>query len=564
MMRDDVTNSPVSYSEVSSDAIDDQRPHVERGDDRRERHGERGDRQVAHVVARQRRPRELGAVDEERDEQQRAGAHRELDGEERRQGRAGHDERHHADDEDHLLEHLVEAQQPVAQLHDERERQRRLRPDQHGARAGQRGTGDHDGVVAHQRGERDGGQHGQREQQQPHAEQGAEQSPPVGAMGQERQLAAAGDVEPDVGEAAGDAHERDHGAVAPEVRHAEVAQQDHRAHDAEQVHDPEPDDAQRTAAHDAPGEVRPRQDAGVGVGGRAHRRPSGSDGTWPPRMTGRAAAPSRRTSPGPRERAVAIRRPRGRRRLPRLRRRRSAACCWQGLTDRVFGAAPGTWRLVRCAGCASGYLDPRPTPASIGRAYDVYYTHGEVEDAAPRVALHDLRQALANDHLRARWGYERRRRRGSAAAMLARLLPLRGATADREIRHLPGASRRPAARRRLRRRAPRSPACARSAGTPRGSIRTRRRVAVAERAGIKVTRGTLADLDDDAPRRGVRRDHAQPRDRASARSGGRPGADPPSAQAGRAAVDRHPEPGSARPPALRARTGSGSTRRGIW
>ena len=78
---------------------------------------------------------------------------------------------------------------------------------------------------------------------------------------------------------------------------------------------------------------------------------------------------------------------------------------WDGLTDRVFGAAPGTWKLMRCAGCASGYLDPRPTLDSIGRAYAVYYTHGGAE-AAPRIALHDLRQALANDHLRARWGYD--------------------------------------------------------------------------------------------------------------------------------------------------------------
>jgi len=169
---------------------------------------------------------------------------------------------------------------------------------------------------------------------------------------------------------------------------------------------------------------------------------------------------------------------------------------WQGLTDRVFGAAPGTWRLVRCAGCASGYLDPRPTPASIGRAYDVYYTHGAVEDAAPRVALHDVRQALANDHLRARWGYERTPV-AFGGRQLARLLPLRGATADREIRHLPA---RPGGR-------------LLDVGCGTGAVVARMRalgwdaegldpdaeaIAVAERAGIKVTRGTLADLDDAA------------------------------------------------------------------
>jgi 2-polyprenyl-3-methyl-5-hydroxy-6-metoxy-1,4-benzoquinol methylase len=168
---------------------------------------------------------------------------------------------------------------------------------------------------------------------------------------------------------------------------------------------------------------------------------------------------------------------------------------FDGLTDRVFGAAPGSWRLVRCAGCASGYLDPRPTPASIGRAYEVYYTHGEVKGAAPRVALHDLRQALANDHLRARWGYEVEPA-ATGGRLLARLFPLRGATVDREIRHLPA----------------RSGARLLDVGSGDGAAIARLRTLgwdaegldpdpdasrVAANAGIKVTRGTLADLDGD-------------------------------------------------------------------
>ncbi len=169
---------------------------------------------------------------------------------------------------------------------------------------------------------------------------------------------------------------------------------------------------------------------------------------------------------------------------------------WDGLTDRVFGAAPGTWTLLRCAGCASAYLDPRPTPASIGRAYDVYYTHGDDADAVPRLALHDLRQALANDHLRARWGYDVKPAR-LGGRQLARLLRLRGATADREVRHLPA---RPGGR-------------LLDVGCGTGAAVARMRalgwnaegldpdpeaIGVAERAGIRVTRGTLADLDDAA------------------------------------------------------------------
>ena len=45
------------------------------------------------------------------------------------------------------------------------------------------------------------------------------------------------------------------------------------------------------------------------------------------------------------------------------------------LRDRVFGA-PGEWRMVECRACGLAWLDPRPTPADIGKAYATYYTHG--------------------------------------------------------------------------------------------------------------------------------------------------------------------------------------------
>jgi SAM-dependent methyltransferase len=44
------------------------------------------------------------------------------------------------------------------------------------------------------------------------------------------------------------------------------------------------------------------------------------------------------------------------------------------LRDRVFGA-PGVWRMVECRRCELAWLDPRPTPADIGKAYATYYTH---------------------------------------------------------------------------------------------------------------------------------------------------------------------------------------------
>ncbi|HTD06137.1 class I SAM-dependent methyltransferase [Undibacterium sp.] len=63
-----------------------------------------------------------------------------------------------------------------------------------------------------------------------------------------------------------------------------------------------------------------------------------------------------------------------------------AACPFCGSTERklaygdaqdwAFYCAPGKWAYWDCAGCQALYLDPRPTPQSIGKAYDKYYTHG--------------------------------------------------------------------------------------------------------------------------------------------------------------------------------------------
>jgi len=56
---------------------------------------------------------------------------------------------------------------------------------------------------------------------------------------------------------------------------------------------------------------------------------------------------------------------------------------YTALTDQVFNCAPGQWDLYRCENCASAYLDPRPTPASIGLAYTEYYTHTPISGGKP-------------------------------------------------------------------------------------------------------------------------------------------------------------------------------------
>lgn len=111
---------------------------------------------------------------------------------------------------------------------------------------------------------------------------------------------------------------------------------------------------------------------------------------------------------------------------------------YKGLTDRVFCVADGAWDLYRCAQCTSGYLDPRPTPESIDRAYAAYYTH-DVEDhpivrrkGRIRSLLHDL----INGYQNRRYGLQR-----SPALSIGRwllpLLPSLRTAADAECRHLP-------------------------------------------------------------------------------------------------------------------------------
>ncbi len=67
------------------------------------------------------------------------------------------------------------------------------------------------------------------------------------------------------------------------------------------------------------------------------------------------------------------------------------ALAYSDVEDWTFRCAPGKWNYWKCKGCGALYLDPRPTEASIGRAYARYYTHdraaggGLVERAKTRL-----------------------------------------------------------------------------------------------------------------------------------------------------------------------------------
>lgn len=47
----------------------------------------------------------------------------------------------------------------------------------------------------------------------------------------------------------------------------------------------------------------------------------------------------------------------------------------RNVQDWSFYSAPGKWTYWSCTQCDSLYLDPRPTPETLGRAYGAYYTH---------------------------------------------------------------------------------------------------------------------------------------------------------------------------------------------
>lgn len=79
------------------------------------------------------------------------------------------------------------------------------------------------------------------------------------------------------------------------------------------------------------------------------------------------------------------------------------------LRDTTFCSAPGEWTLWRCANCRSLYLDPQPTPETIGLAYDSYYTHAASPGAdAPSKEEGGLRATLVDRLSRSEPGYAER------------------------------------------------------------------------------------------------------------------------------------------------------------
>lgn len=112
---------------------------------------------------------------------------------------------------------------------------------------------------------------------------------------------------------------------------------------------------------------------------------------------------------------------------------------YSGLTDRVFGCAPGCWDLHRCPVCGAAYLDPRPTPASIGRAYSQYFTHdgasGPIGLEPQPIPFGNLRLALRNGYLNTAYGYELKPAHWLGRVLMPLFL-LSRAREERAIRHM--------------------------------------------------------------------------------------------------------------------------------
>jgi SAM-dependent methyltransferase len=108
------------------------------------------------------------------------------------------------------------------------------------------------------------------------------------------------------------------------------------------------------------------------------------------------------------------------------------------LTDRVFRVAPGKWSLYCCLICRSAWLDPRPTPESLGLAYARYYTHDASDHpivrrlGLMRTLLHDA----LNGYMNSRYGL-RREPAIKLGRWLIPLLPSLRAAADADCRHMP-------------------------------------------------------------------------------------------------------------------------------
>lgn len=104
-----------------------------------------------------------------------------------------------------------------------------------------------------------------------------------------------------------------------------------------------------------------------------------------------------------------------------------------GLRDYAFKTAPGAWTLQQCGGCGCAFLDPRPNVASIGLAYESYYTHA----SGPAGSWFErLRRRIAHAYLNHRYGTSYSDALPGGQYLVALIPAARGYLDATEARHL--------------------------------------------------------------------------------------------------------------------------------
>lgn len=79
---------------------------------------------------------------------------------------------------------------------------------------------------------------------------------------------------------------------------------------------------------------------------------------------------------------------------------------YSGVEDRLYGV-PGRWQIRKCRAepCGLLWLDPRPTPQDIGKAYADYFTHDSATRKKPRASLLSRATELRGRFLRKLWQF---------------------------------------------------------------------------------------------------------------------------------------------------------------
>jgi 2-polyprenyl-3-methyl-5-hydroxy-6-metoxy-1,4-benzoquinol methylase len=92
---------------------------------------------------------------------------------------------------------------------------------------------------------------------------------------------------------------------------------------------------------------------------------------------------------------------------------------YEGVTDRLYGV-PGQWQIQKCRAenCGLLWLDPRPTPQDIGKAYAEYFTHDSSSKHRVKPGFLSRISELQGRFLRKLWQISSRQKRVRCAADL--------------------------------------------------------------------------------------------------------------------------------------------------